>query len=184
MEHYYRNIQGWFDYEWVYDTAIQRAEHNAHFVELGSWRGKSTCYLGVSIVNSFKKIKVDAVDTWRGSLAEDVHQTDPAVINDTLYDEFLQNIKPIQHIINPVRLSSMDAVKTYAENSLDFVLIDGSHEYEDVVDDITEWLKRVKPGGTLAGDDYKWEGVKRAVNELLPSAELANGHWIYKKPTL
>ena len=183
MDHFYRNIQGWFNYEAIYDTAVTIAPDPAHFVEIGSWRGKSTCYLGVTIVNSGKQIKLDCVDTWRGSVTEEVHQTDPSVINDTLYDEFLNNVKPF-NFVTPVRLSSMDAVKQYADESLDFVLIDGSHEYEDVVNDITEWLKKVKPGCMLAGDDYEWPGVKRAVGELLPTADIIHGPglWIYMKP--
>lgn len=184
MEHYYQNIQGWFNYESIYDTAVRMAPDTAHFVEIGSWRGKSSCYLGVVIANSGKNITVDCVDTWKGSLTEDVHQQDPAVINDTLYDEFITNTEPLKHILKPVRLTSMEAAKQYEDNSLDFVLIDGSHEYEDVIDDITEWLKKVKPGCLLAGDDYEWPGVKRAVTELLPTADIISGFglWIYMKP--
>jgi hypothetical protein len=183
MEHFYQNIQGWFNYEGIYDTAVALAGDTAHFVEIGSWRGKSTCYLAVEIVNSGKQIQLDCVDTWRGSPAEEVHMTDPAVINDTLYGEFMLNTQPF-NFIKPVRMSSMAAVEQYKENSLDFVLIDGSHEYEDVKADITEWLKRVKPGCMLAGDDYEWEGVKRAVNELLPDADVIHGPglWVYIKP--
>jgi predicted O-methyltransferase YrrM len=72
----------------------------------------------------------------------------------------------------------------YADNSLDFALIDGSHEYQDVIDDITEWLKRLKPGAMLAGDDYAWPGVRQAVDELLPGADIIDhlGLWVYVKP--
>lgn len=183
MEHFYENIQGWFNYESIYDTAVNLAPDSAHFVEIGSWRGKSTAYLAVTIINSNKNIQVDCVDTWQGSLTEEVHQNDPAVINKTLYNEFLINMEPVKHIINPVVMTSADAVKLYNNNSLDFVLIDGSHEYEDVYHDITEWLNKVKPGCMLAGDDYEWPGVKRAVNELLPDAEIIHGPglWVYFK---
>jgi len=183
MEHFYQNIQGWFNYESIYDTAVQLAPDSAHFVEIGSWRGKSSCYLGVQIVNSGKQIQLDCVDTWRGSINEEVHINDPAVINDTLYDEFVDNVKPFP-FIKPVRMISMEAVMFYAENSLDFELIDGSHEYQDVIDDITEWLKRLKPGAMLAGDDYAWPGVRKAVDELLPEADIIDhlGLWVYIKP--
>lgn len=182
MEHFYQNIQGWFNYEPIYDTAVQLAPESAHFVEIGSWRGKSTCYLGVIIANSGKQIQLDCVDTWRGS-NEEAHQYDPAVLNDTLYDEFVENTKPFG-FIRPVRMTSMEAVKMYMDNSLDFVLVDGSHEYQDVVDDINEWLTKVKPGAMLAGDDYAWPGVKKAVDELLPTADIIDhlGLWVYVKP--
>lgn len=169
MDHFYQNIQGWFIYNEIYDIAVQTAQDGAHFVEVGSWRGRSTAYMAVTIANSGKKIRFDAVDTWRGSLDEEIHQTDPSVVNDTLYDEFLANMSPVKDIVNPVRMTSIEASKQYEDNSLDFVLIDGSHVYEDVCDDINHWLKKLKPGAMLAGDDYEWTGVKQAVNELLPN---------------
>lgn len=184
MEHFFQNIQGWFIYNEIYDIAVQTAQDGAHFVEVGSWRGRSTAYMAVTIANSGKQIKFDAVDTWKGSLDEEVHQNDPSVINDTLYDEFLANMEPVKNIVNPIRMASMDAVKLYEDNSLDFVLIDGSHEYELVKQDLTEWLKKLKPGAMLAGDDYEWPGVKQAVNELLPGFTHMPiiGCWAYFKP--
>lgn len=170
MNHFYDNIQGWFIYHSIYTAAVNMFPDNSHFVEVGSWRGRSTAYLAVEIINSGKNIKLDCVDTWKGSLDEEVHQNDPSVVNDTLYDEFLKNMETVRHIINPVRKTSLEAVRDYEDGSLDFVLIDGSHAYEDVHADITEWMKKLKVGGMLAGDDYEWPGVKQAVNELLPEA--------------
>ena len=78
----------------------------------------------------------------------------------------------------------LNAVNLYDDDSLDFVLIDGSHAYNDVHDDITAWLKKLKPGSLLAGDDYEWPGVKQAVNELLPGFTHFPiiGCWAYFKP--
>jgi len=183
VQHYYHNIQGWFIYHGIYSYAVTSAPQVAQFVELGSWRGRSTAFLGVEIENSGKDITVHCVDTWKGSLDEEVHQNDPSVINDTLYDEFLDNIKPISKYIRPVRMTSMEAVKLYEDNSIDFILIDGGHDYNTVKDDITEWLKKLKSGHIIAGDDYAWEGVKKAVDELLPTADIFHdiGCWLYTK---
>lgn len=49
---------------------------------------------------------------------------------------------------------SVEAAKRFADNSLDFVYIDGDHSREAVTLDIVTWLPKVKPGGILAGDDY------------------------------
>ena len=197
MEHFYKKIQGWFMYKKAYDIAINRAQDGYHFVEVGAWKGMSTSYMAVNIINSGKKVQFDDVDTWEGTPNEDNHTTDPAIINGTLYNEFLSNIAPVKDIINPIKMSSREAVSLYKDNSLDFVLIDGSHEYEEVKHDITEWLKKVKPGGMMAGDDYTnwWPGVVRAVDELIPTSEFyeesdmfengyfsTNVQWIYTKP--
>ncbi len=50
---------------------------------------------------------------------------------------------------------SMDAVKDFEDNSLDFVYIDANHSYDTVTEDITEWAKKVKPEGFVCGDDYE-----------------------------
>jgi predicted O-methyltransferase YrrM len=187
MDHYYQNIQGWFAYSSIYDLVVKIAQDGSHFVEVGSWRGRSTSYLAVSIKNSGKNIKVDCIDTWKGSIDEAIHQNDPAVINDTLFDEFLNNLNWAKDFVNPIRMDSNDAVNLYRDNSLDFVMVDGSHEYYQVHKDISQWLKKVKPGGIIAGDDYDWPGVEKAVKEIFPSFNIitntSNGFpsWLYIK---
>ena len=49
---------------------------------------------------------------------------------------------------------SMNAVKNFKDNSIDFVYIDGNHAFPFVVNDIFEWSKKVKVGGIISGDDY------------------------------
>ena len=97
-----------------------------------------------------------------------------AVINNTLYKEFLENMKPIISVINPIRMTSVDASQLYENNSLDFVFIDASHKYNDVKDDIEHWFPKVRKGGMLAGDDLSWPGVGKAVKELLPEYKNVN----------
>lgn len=53
-----------------------------------------------------------------------------------------------------VRDYSMNAVKNCPDNSLDFVYIDGDHSFHSATNDITEWSKKVRPGGIISGDDY------------------------------
>lgn len=69
---------------------------------------------------------------------------------------------------------SIDAVKEFEDASLDFVYIDANHSYEFVIQDITEWAKKVKPGGIVAGHDYirrkgqeHLYGVVQAVDEYI-----------------
>ena len=53
-----------------------------------------------------------------------------------------------------IRKSSMDAVKDFEDESLDFVYIDGNHDYSYVTEDITEWLKKLRKGGIMSGHDF------------------------------
>ncbi len=54
-----------------------------------------------------------------------------------------------------VKKFSMDALADFADESLDFVYIDGAHDFKSVADDICEWTKKVKIGGIVFGHDYK-----------------------------
>jgi predicted O-methyltransferase YrrM len=49
---------------------------------------------------------------------------------------------------------SMDAVKDFKDESLDFVYIDANHEWPYVTQDIFYWAKKVRPGGIVSGHDY------------------------------
>lgn len=177
MNHFYKEIQNWFNYERVFDLAINKAEDGAKFVEIGVWKGGSTAYMGVEILKSGKKIEYDAIDTFEGSKEHGV------VVG--LYEEAMQNLKPILdlNIVNLIKGHSQDVVSKYADESLDFCFIDGSHEYEDVKKDILAYLPKVKKGGILAGHDYDriWQGVINAVDEILGKVEVINGSWIYYK---
>lgn len=51
------------------------------------------------------------------------------------------------------RKLSMEAVQEFQDESVDFVYIDGNHEYKYALEDILAWYPKVKPGGILAGDD-------------------------------
>ena len=53
-----------------------------------------------------------------------------------------------------IRAFSMDAISRFAENSLDFVYLDANHEFQQVVNDISEWSKKVRPGGIISGHDF------------------------------
>lgn len=54
-----------------------------------------------------------------------------------------------------IRKFSLDAVKDFENESLDFVYIDGNHDFQNVANDIVEWEKKVRIGGIVAGHDYR-----------------------------
>jgi predicted O-methyltransferase YrrM len=62
----------------------------------------------------------------------------------------LSNFKNV-HFVQKL---SMDAVKDFDDNSLDFVFIDANHELPYVTEDIFYWSKKVRSGGIVSGHDY------------------------------
>jgi hypothetical protein len=51
----------------IYDLAINKFNSGSFFIEVGSYKGKSSCAMAVNIINSKKDIKFYCVDTWKGS---------------------------------------------------------------------------------------------------------------------
>lgn len=171
MNHFYENIHGWFSFDTLYTNAVQRF-NDAKFVEVGCWKGRSTAFLAVEIVNSNKNIELYCVDTWLGS-AE--HTSVQEVVDNTLYETFLNNMKTVKDVIKPMRMTSLQAAQQFEDGTLDFVFIDASHDYENVKADIQAWYPKVKTGGVFAGHDYKdnWPGVDQAVDEFFTVKNLS-----------
>ena len=73
-----------------------------------------------------------------------------------------------------IRKLGEDAAKHFKDESLDFVYIDGNHQYEFVKKDVEKFYSKVKKGGIIGGDDYTSSsetelerfGVFKAVNEF------------------
>jgi hypothetical protein len=66
-----------------------------------------------------------------------------------------------------LRKTSLEAVADVPDRSIDFVYIDGNHEFNLVCPDIIFWSQKVKSGGIVACHDYSnWHevGVMQAVD--------------------
>jgi hypothetical protein len=192
MDHFYQNIQGWsseHELKAIYSEVVKKFPSGSHFVEVGTWKGRSAIFMGVEIFNSGKKIKFDCVDNWNFIDEEYKPETynewtEPFKRKELAFDEFVENIKPLSSIINYHRLSSIEASKLYPDESLDFVFIDASHEYENVKNDIIHWYPKIKYNGVIAGHDYnKFSDVKKAVDEFFTNKiiQLIDTSWIHIK---
>lgn len=184
-EHYAYWVEGFFtpgDFEF-YQYIVQQAPSSGHFVEIGSFKGRSSSFMAVEIARSFKSIDFDCVDTWEGS---EEHQAgkqfaDADVIENRLYDRFIANMQPAEGYYNPVQATSIQASGGYADASLDFVFIDAAHDYQSVLADIFAWLPKVKIGGIISGHDWPHPPVKQAVIESLGLVQTMGDCWYCRK---
>jgi cephalosporin hydroxylase len=188
VNHFYVDIgEDWFSYPNLYSEMVSRVDSGV-FVEVGSWKGRSASFMGVEIINSKKAISLFCVDTWLGSSE---HQNMDCVRNNTLYEEFLSNISPINDVITPLRMPSLEASRLFDDESIEFIFLDASHDYDDVLADIKAWYPKVKSGGVIAGHDYypngeHWQGVMKAVKEWSEAdhhlVTVQECCWIVNKP--
>ena len=63
-------------------------------------------------------------------------------------------LRPYRNQIHFVKKWSMDAVKDFEDESLDYVYIDANHNFDFVMQDIIEWSKKVRRGGIVSGHDF------------------------------
>ena len=70
--------------------------------------------------------------------------------------------------VRVIRDYSLNAVKQFQDESIDFVYIDAVHSMASVLIDMSIWWHKVKPGGWICGHDYTgtFPGVKVAVDEF------------------
>lgn len=168
-----QDIDGWFDWPDLYKSIVNSYPDGSHFVEVGSWMGKSACYMAELLKKSNRRIKFDCVDIWDDNSSEPAYSLAIETgrkAGKTLIDIFKDNLSRygVLDLVNPIKMSSVSAAKKYKNTSVDMIFIDAAHDYESVKNDLKAWWPKLKSGGTFAGHDwhYSQDGVQRAVKEF------------------
>lgn len=71
-------------------------------------------------------------------------------------DRYFEYTKEILSPYNAtvIRKNSMEALSDIPDRSLDFIYIDAIHSFDNVMVDLIEWGKKVRPLGIVSGHDY------------------------------
>ena len=114
--------------------------------EIGVYKGEFTeqfCKAG---------LKMYGIDPWHsyagaGRAAKDQKR------QEFLYEHTKRVLAPYNDC-TIIRKASSDAVQHFKDRSLDFVYIDGDHNFKHVAEDIYEWAWKVRIGGVVSGHEY------------------------------
>ena len=145
-------------------------------VEIGSYLGRSTCFLAIGAQRAGRPAVV-AVDHFEGSpehQAGKSHQSSVLVAEGTTYNQFLRNLEraKVSEHVKPVRSGSLEAAKNWS-GPIRLLFIDGDHSYQSSRDDFRAWSGNVESNGLVAFHDVGvWPGVTEFYKELL-----AEGRW-------
>ena len=175
--------QGWFDFRDFYDF-IFRQFNKGVFVEIGAWKGQSVLYMAQRIKESGKNIKLYGIDAFEGTPDDYVILADDDLRTGNLYNAYLQTIAPVKDIITTIVGSSHEVHDRFADDSIDFLFIDGDHRYVGISKDIDLWYPKVKNRGIISGYDYEKSafcGVKDAVDERFDKVGQFGRCWFYNK---
>lgn len=191
VQHKLFDIGGWNAEHSVFADLVNQVKPKI-IIEVGTWKGASAIQMANAVKHNNLSCTIYCIDTWLGSTEfwtthADTKERDLMLINGypSVYYQFLSNIVTLnlQDMIIPVPNTSANAAKilTFLEVKADLIYIDGSHEYDDVKADVTNYLKLLNPGGIMFGDDHGWPGVSTAVKEVLGNYSIIDlNYWIYR----
>lgn len=148
-------------------------------------------------------LKLYAIDPWE--VYDDLPELkiDKPSVRVNYIDKIAESYEQAKNLLQDhscklIKKLSLDAVKDFTKNSLDFVYLDGNHSFDYIMQDIIEWSKIVRPGGIVSGHDYTTRGykeigcqVRTAVNTytsihkiepLFITSERRSSNWFFVKP--
>lgn len=149
---------------------LKALPENSVGCELGVWKGD----FSAEILDIVKPKKLYLMDPWLfdpafpaswhgGSVAKSQQDMDDIC-------EAVRNRFSAFGSVELIRKKSDDPTDEIPDGSLDWVYIDGLHQYDVVLHDLRKFAGKVKPGGIVCGDDYgRGTGtpVTAALNEFL-----------------
>jgi predicted O-methyltransferase YrrM len=135
--------------------AYTSSKISGRIVEIGSYKGKSTCWMGKALQFANSNEKIIAIDPH-------INTHDPRVPvykEESSFEDFKNNLKNcgVLGYVEPIKKTSIDAAKNWNQ-PIKLLFIDGSHLYDDVMLDLKIWEPRVNIGGVIVMHDTKSTG--------------------------
>lgn len=119
--------------------------------ELGCWTGRSTSIIAGVVYP--RGGTLFSVDWFRGSMGAgtDIDAVDVPILQVFANNMMVQGFPP-----NVMVMHNDTAAGFIKDGVLDMVFIDSDHRYSAVCKDIQCWVRKVKPGGIIAGHDFEF----------------------------
>lgn len=154
----------------VYMQSIQ-----GDVVEIGSFQGKSTYFLGTAVKLSSNG-KMYAIDHFKGNVGkEKFYKVEKEDLSDLEFG-FKQNIKKtfLEDTVILINEPVISAVNKINDNSVRFLFIDGDHTAEGVKLDLELFKNKLKSKAIIAFDDYAptFPGVIDVANKFIKTNKI------------
>ena len=153
-------------------------------VEIGAFEGKGSQLLA-RVLCGHKDSKLYCIDPLEDEYVKgDARMTFWDAACKGQRARYYNNVKDIPSIVT-LQGTSDDMLPIIKDNTLDFAYIDGDHSPEQVYKDATTVLGKMKKGGIILFDDYKWvvngmktaDGIDRFLGEHPHKYELLLKNW-------
>jgi len=162
------------------EQIVLQAKDGDLIVECGVFLGSTVCYVGQALKKLGVKAKIYAIDNW---LCANISDESKQFVNrsESFLEGFTLNVAKcgLTDMVTTLQMDSLTAVDYFENNSISFLFLDASHNYEDVKDELKAWLPKVKNGGIICGHDFSDPSVNRAVVEVLGNVNESSSKCAY-----
>lgn len=150
-------VAGWLhmDEAWtLHESARLAPSPSPVVVEIGSYVGRSAIALALGL---------------KAAGGGRVFAIDPADMEPGQFESLMSNLEQagVDDVVDAIRSTSHAARPRFDRSSVSVLFVDGSHEYEGVVEDISDWTTALADGAVAAFNDPFWPGVSKALRDKL-----------------
>lgn len=171
-----KDLQGWGGTHPIFEKLIDKTMPSI-IIEVGTWKGQSALHMTKLLKSKNIKCKIYCVDTWLGvygDIEEDYVRNPNYLLKKDgypqIYQQFISNVKweEAEDYIIPCPNTSDNyyIFFKYRNIKADLIYIDGSHLFQNVYNDITNYSNLLNTNGIIFGDDFTFApDVKKAVEK-------------------
>lgn len=153
----------------LYSLCYMQSE-KGDVIEIGSWQGRSTAFLGWAVKNSGNG-RLYAIDHFQGNIGKEQYYVRKKEDLSDLRQGFEFNINELglSNIVNLLPMSNIKAAQKLGNPEIRFLFIDGDHTKEGVEKDIELFFPFLVDGAIVIFDDFSraFPGAIQALDALL-----------------
>lgn len=150
-----------------------KTEKRINFIEVGVYSGESTrIFLDNLDIGIYY-----AIDPWKTGYDD----LDQASSTDMCEVERIFDNNILKRYENVVKFKgTLDEFSQTTFKSIDIVYIDANHQYDFVKSDMLKTIRDIRPSIAICGHDFMWQGVQRAIFEIIgvPDAVYGLASWV------
>lgn len=164
----YEFTSDWFSGREGHWLAIIESIRPQRILEIGSYEGRSTCFLIEQCGRRFP-VQIVCVDTWEGGVEHDRNAMR------SIEDRFDNNVAWAKSLVTEavdvkkIKRDSKGALLelTAQGQKFDLIYVDGSHQAADVLFDAVLSFELLRVNGVMIFDDYLWAMEPHGQQDLL-----------------
>lgn len=146
-------------------TIVEIGVYNGCFLLPITYMNNNILSYGIDPYESF--IQNDIEDKYLYKIAASI-STSSEFLN-SVYNRLISNINKFNLNVNILRYKSENVVNNFDDNSMDILHIDGCHDYEYVLKDLSLYSNKITKDGIIIVDNTNWISIMSALDTFLKS---------------